>query len=102
MIKHEIKMEFSNSETIQKVIQKAYFNDGQMGKIKDKTHYLPINEKDDICSLLKGLNGSTIKIINEDIIDGNMRFMIDESHGDIRLYPISIYCIKDNDKYIFY
>lgn len=102
MIKHEIKIEFPNSESIQKIIQKAYFNDGQMGKIKDKTYYLPINEKDDSYSLLKGLNGSTIKIVNEDIIDGNMRFMIDEAHGDIRLYPISIYCIKDNDKYIFY
>ena len=42
------------------------------------------------------------KITNEEVIDGAMRFMIDETQGEIRLYPISIYCIKEEDKYIFY
>jgi hypothetical protein len=31
-----------------------------------------------------------------------MRFMIDESNDDLRIYPISIYCIKEDEKYIFY
>ena len=102
MIKHEIKVEFSNSEAIRKIIQKAYFENNQMGKIKDKTHYITLNASDNIHETLNGLNRATVKIINEEVIDGTMRFIIDESHGDLRLYPISIYCIKENDKYIFY
>lgn len=102
MIKHEVKIEFTDSESIKKIVERSYFKDGQLGKIKDKTYYLSINEKDVNYNLLNGLNDSTIKVINENIIDGSMRFLVDESHGDIRLYPISIYCIKDNDKYIFY
>jgi hypothetical protein len=73
-----------------------------MGKILGKKDYLIIDESDDINHLIfKGLNNATVKITNE-VVDGYMRFMIDETQGDIRLYPISIYCIKENDKYTFY
>lgn len=102
MIKHEIKLEFHNSESIKQIIQKSYFDGGTMGKIKDKTNYLTVDESDANYLLLKGLDGATTKITNDEVVDGSMRFMIDETNGDIRLYPISIYCIKENDKYIFY
>ena len=73
-----------------------------MGKILGKKDYLTIDESDDINHVIfKGLNNATVKITNE-VVDGYMRFMIDETQGDIRLYPISIYCIKENDKYTFY
>lgn len=103
MIKHEIKIEYSNSEVLKSLIGKAYFEEGYMGKILGKNHFIKIDESDDINYIIfKGLNGVTTRIHNEEVLDGSMRFMIDETQGDIRLYPISIYCIKENDKYIFY
>lgn len=102
MIKHEIKVELNNSDEIKKIIEKSYFEDGQMGKILGKKHYLTIDESDDInFTIFKGLHNATVKISNQDVIDGNMRFIVDETDGDIKLYPISVYCIKE-DKYIFY
>jgi hypothetical protein len=66
-------------------------------------NYIIVDEKiDDVAyTIFKGLNSTTAKITNE-IIDGTMRFMIDETQGEVRLYPISIYCIQENGKYIFY
>lgn len=102
MIKHEIKVELNNSDEIKTIIEKSYFEDGQMGKILGKKHYLTINESDDVnFAIFKGLHNATVKISNQDVIDGNMRFIVDETDGDIKLYPISVYCIKE-DKYIFY
>lgn len=101
MIKHEIKVELSDSNSIQELIEKTYFEEGDRGKIVGKKHYLTIEEEDDInYTIFKGLNNATIKVMNE-IIDGNMRFIVDESNGDVRLYPISIYCIKE-ERYSFY
>ena len=101
MVKHEIKVELSDSTSIQEIIEKAYFEEGQMGKILDKKHYLTIDESDEInYTIFKGLNNATVKITNE-IIDGSMRFIVDETEGDIRLYPISVYCVKEQ-KYSFY
>jgi hypothetical protein len=101
MVKHEIKVEISNTEEIQNVIEKAYFDEGYMGKILGKKYYLLITEEDSVnYTIFNGLNNATVKITN-DIIDGSMRFIVDESNGEVRLYPISTYCIKD-EKYSFY
>lgn len=101
MVKHEIKVELSDSTSIQEIIEKAYFEEGQMGKILGKKHYLTIDESDEVnYTIFKGLNNATVKITNE-IIDGSMRFIIDETEGDVRLYPISVYCVKEQ-KYSFY
>jgi hypothetical protein len=104
MIKQEIKVEFSNSEALKTLINKAYFEQGQMGKIMGKENYIKVDEStDDIAyTIFKGLNSTTAKITNEEVIDGTMRFMIDETQGEVRLYPISIYCIQEESKYIFY
>lgn len=104
MIKHEIKVEFSNSEALKTIIKKAYFDEGQMGKILGKNHFITVDESiDDVAyTIFKGLNSTTAKITNEEVIDGTMRFMIDENSGEIRLYPISIYCIQEEERYIFY
>ena len=103
MIKHEIKVEFSNSEALKNLIQKAYFEEGYMGKIMGKENYIKVDETiDDVAyTIFKGLNSVTAKITNE-IIDGAMRFMIDETQGEVRLYPISVYCIEQDGPYIFY
>lgn len=104
MIKHEIKVEFSNSEALKTLISKAYFEQGQMGKIMGKENFIKVDETTDevAYTIFKGLNSATAKITNEEVIDGTMRFMIDETQGEVRLYPISIYCIQEEEKYIFY
>jgi len=103
MVKHEIKVELEKSEEIKSLIEKAYFTEGFEGKILGKNHYLKIDKSDDInWTIFNGLNNATVKISNSSIIDGTMRFLVDETSGEIRLYPISIYAIKEGDKYIFY
>ena len=104
MIKHEIKVELKNSESLRTIIEKSYFEEGQLGKISSKKNYINVYESEDDVSyaIFKGLNSATTKITNDEVIDGTMRFMIDETNDEVRLYPVSIYCIKENDKYIFY
>ena len=103
MVKHEIKVELEKSEDLLNLIQKAYSQEGLNGKILGKNHYITIQESDDInWTIFNGLNNATVKISNSNVIDGTMRFIVDETSGEIRLYPISIYCIKEDEKYIFY
>ncbi len=103
MVKHEVRVGMSNTDELKNIIEKAYYEGGDRGKIMGKKHYLVIDESDEInWTIFRGLDGATVKIVNEEIIDGSMRFIVDETNGDIRLYPISIYCIKEEDKYSFY
>jgi hypothetical protein len=104
MVKYEIKVEFSNTDSLKSIIEKAYFIEGDSGKIIGKDYFLEIDkEKDDVTfTILKGLHNATVKITNNEIIEGSMRFLIDESQNNIRISPISIYCIKEEGKYIFY
>lgn len=104
MVKHEIKVEFSDTETLKSLIEKSYFEEGFKGKILGKKHYLTIADEDDVnYTIFKGLNNATVKLLNESV-DGSFRVLVDESEGDIRLYPISTYCIKEDEseKYSFY
>lgn len=103
MVKHEIKVEFNDTDTLKSLIEKSYFEEGFKGKILGKKHYLTIEDEDDVNhTIFKGLNNATVKLVNESV-DGSIRVLVDETQGDIRLYPISIYCVKDeNEKYSFY
>ncbi len=102
MLKHEIKVDISKTEELVNIIEKSYFEEGFAGKIMGQKHYLTIDESDDInYSIFKGLHNATVKVSNEEVIDGSLRFIVNEENGDIRLYPASIYCIKE-EKYIFY
>ena len=103
MTKHEIKVELNKVEDLKKIIELSYFEEGFGGKLIGKKHYISIPKEDDLnWAIFNGLHNTTVKIICEEVIDGTMRFVIDESEGDVRLYPISIYCIKEEDRYIFY
>jgi len=62
MVKHEVRVGLSNTNEIQELIQKAYYEEGDHGKIMGKNHYLVIDESDDInYTIFKGLDGATIK-----------------------------------------
>ena len=104
-MKSEIKIEFSNKNELQKVIEKAYFEEGYLGKLLNNNNYVEVTpEVDDILySVVKGLNNATIKVSNNDLIDGTCRFIVDDTGENPKIFPISMYCIvDDNKKYIFY
>jgi hypothetical protein len=104
-MKSEIKIEFSNNEELKKIIEKSYFEEGYLGKLLSNKNFIEVTpEIDDIFySVIKGLNNATIKVSNNDLIDGSCRFIVDDTGENPKIFPISMYCIvDDNKKYIFY
>ncbi len=99
MVKNELKIELSQTEELKQLIQKAYFDNGNMGKITNSNFYLELTDDVNLV-IFSGLNGISVKITNE-IIDGSMRFIVEEGTS-IKLFPISTYCIITDDKYSFY
>jgi len=101
-MKSELKVEYINKDALEELIQKAYFKKGQMGKLFGQKNYIQITPDDDFMyTVVNGLNNATIKVTNEELIDGSLRFIIDESDG-VKIYPVSIYCINEDERYSFY
>lgn len=103
MVKQEIKVEFDDTQKLENLIQKTYFEDGFKGKILSKKHFISVGEDSNLYDVFKGLDNATVRLLNNSV-DGSIRVLVDESEGEIRLYPISIYCVKEeeNDRYSFY
>jgi hypothetical protein len=104
-MKSEIKIEFSNNKELKKIIEKAYFEEGYLGKLLTNSNFIEVTpDVDDILhTVIKGLNNATIKVSNEELIDGTCRFIVDDTGENPKIFPISMYCIvDDNKKYIFY
>jgi hypothetical protein len=101
-MKYELKIEFKDNEQLKSIISKTYFDDGNNGKLKGKIASLKIEKEDPLFVVFKGLNNATTKILNDDLIDGSMRCVIDEEVEFIQLYPINNYCIIEQEKYSFY
>lgn len=102
MVKYEVKMELDNSDLLKSLIEKTYFENGNLGKINGNKNFITIDDTFEIYNELKELTNSSIKISNQEIIDGTIRFMVTEDVNNIKLEPISIYCVKEEDKYSFY
>lgn len=105
-MKTDIKIEFNNKEVLTDLIKKAYFGDNQMGRLSGKDNFIQIdsNVDNDIFNIINGLNNATIKVINSELIDGSLRFIIDDKDGVVKMYPVSIFCVFDNEqqRYYFY
>jgi hypothetical protein len=101
-MKYELKIEFKDNQQLEEVIQKSYFEDGTLGKLVGKKSFITINSDDPLFIVFKGLNNMTVKLINESLIDGIMRFVVDEQQENINLFPINNYCIVEDTKYSFY
>ena len=103
MLKHEVKVELINSQPLKEIIEKAYFEESN-GKINGNKNFFTINSENepDAFEVLKEFNNTTVKICNVDTIDGSARFVVENGVDEIRLFPASIYCIKEDDKYSFY
>ena len=69
-MKSELKIDYKNSEILKEIIEKTYFEYGQMGKLFGRKLPLTITPSDDVLfTILNGLNNSTIKVQNEEIVD---------------------------------
>lgn len=101
-MKYELKIEFKDKDQLEKVIQKSYFEDHSLGKLVGKNSHLIITSSDDNFHLFKGLNNLSVKLLNQDMIDGSMRCVIDETEEFINLYPCNSYCVVEDEKYSFY
>jgi hypothetical protein len=101
-MKYELKIDFKQTEELENVIVQSYFEQNNNGKLIGKKSYLKIDINDPLFTVFKGLNNMTVKLQN-DLIDGSMRCVVDENSEVINLYPINNYCIIDSDKkYSFY
>lgn len=101
-MKYEIKIEIKNNDLLKSTITESYFKNKSLGKLIGKESFIPIEQEDPLFIVFKGLNNMTIKLTNEEIIDGSMRCVVDESVNIIRLFPINNYCIIEDEKYSFY
>jgi len=101
-MKYELKIEFKIKEELERVIQSSYFEDGTMGRLVGKKTFLTIGSEDPLFIIFRGLNNMTVKLTNDDMFDGSMRCVVDETPEVINLYPINNYCIVEDSKYSFY
>lgn len=103
MIEKEVKVEINNDDILSDLIQKAYFEKGQMGKLMGDDYCIESSQiKDSKIDYLKDLDGSIIKATNENIINGSIRLIVNSSKTGFQLKPVSIYCIEENDKYTLF
>jgi len=103
MTKNELRIEYTDNKILEDLIQKSYFKQGQMGKLLGQKNFIEVTPKDDIMyTIINGLNNVTIKITNKEVIDGAIRCIIDDNGKSVKVYPISIYCVNEEDRYTFY
>jgi len=96
-MKHELRFEFKDTKTLLAFVKSCYDN----GVLVDRTKKMTFEKTSHIYSLCKGLSNLSVRIWNDEIIDGTMRFIIDEHSENIDLYPCSIIYEMDNNKYSF-
>jgi hypothetical protein len=101
-MKYELKIEYRDKIQLDKVIKESYFETGTKGKLMGKKSSLKIDKDDPLFIVFKGLNNMTAKILNDEIIDGSVRCVVDETEQEINLYPVNSYCIVEDEKYSFY
>ncbi len=96
-MKYELKIEFKDTKVLLDLIKKSYKN----GVLFDKTQKIILEKNTHNYLLCKGLDNLAARLSNEEIIDGSLRFIITETRDTISLYPCSIYCDYENNKYVF-
>ncbi len=101
-MKYELKIEYKDNNQLKSCIEKSYFELGTRGKLVGKQAFITIDKEDPLFIVFRGLNNITTKITNEEMIEGTMRCVVDETPELISLYPINNYCIQENEKYSFY
>ena len=101
-MKYELKIEFKDKSQLNQMIEESYFKDGTKGKLVGKKSSIKILKEDPLFIVFKGLNNMTAKILNDELIDGSVRCVVDETSDIINLYTVNPYCILEDEKYSFY
>ena len=104
-MKSELKVEFSNSEVLRELIESSYYEEGQQGRLMGKKSIFVNEDLDDVFyTIIKGLDRTTIKMSNKELIHCTLRILIEETDRGYNLCPVSTYCIKEenNKFYSFY
>ena len=96
-MKHEIKIEFKDTKLLLEFIKSTYSN----GYLSDRTKKLDFDKDTNIFALCKGLSNHTVRLWNEEIIDGSLRLIIQEGKENVSLFPCSICYEMDNTKFSF-
>jgi hypothetical protein len=96
-MKHELKIEYKDTKTFSNFIKSCYDN----GVLVNKNAKIIFDKKSNFYNLCKGLSNHTIRLTNEELIDGSLRFSIQEEKDIIVLYPCSIIYEMDDNKYSF-
>lgn len=97
-----MKIDFNKKEELKKLIEQSYFKSGSMGKLAGKKYSLSIKKDDPFYIMLKGLNNMIVRLYNHELIEGSLRMLVDEHDWGVNLFPCSIYCIVEDEKYSFY
>ena len=99
-MKHEIKIEFKDTKFLLDFIKSAYNN----GILSDRSKKLDFDKDTNIYDLCKGLYNHTVRLCNNEIIDGSLRLIIEENKENkdgISLYPCSIFYEMEHEKFSF-
>jgi hypothetical protein len=96
-MKYELRIEIKDTGRFLDLIKKSYKN----GFLADKNQKLIYDNQSHIFHLCKGLTNLTARLYNEEIIEGTIKFLISEEQNCVYLYPCSLYCEFENNRYIF-
>lgn len=96
-MKHELKIDYKETDKLNELISLSYKD----GYLINKFNSLVIEKDTTLYNLCKGLHNLTVKLCNEDLIDGSLRMIISEINEEIKLYPCSIVYEMDNNKFSF-
>jgi hypothetical protein len=96
-MKHEIKIEYKDTKALSEFIKSSY----EDGVLMNKNMKLIFDNKSQFYILCKGLSNHTLRLTNDELIEGSLRFSIQEEEDNIVLYPCSIIYEIDNNKYSF-
>lgn len=100
-MRYEIKIEFNKIDELKRVIESSYFENNN-GKLIGQKDFIHIDLEDPLYIIFKGLNNLTVRLTNQEMIEGSLRCVVSENEKSIDLYPINNYCIIENKKYSFY
>lgn len=96
-MKYELKIEIKDTNLFLDLIKKSYSG----GILVDKMQKLSFDSTTPTYHLCKGLTNLGARLYNDSIIDGTAKFIIEEEQDGVNLYPCSIYCEYENNKYTF-
>jgi hypothetical protein len=76
-----------------------------MGRLLGQKNWINLTPQIDdvVYTVAKGLHNATIRLTNTELIDGTFRFIVEDINDEVKLIPVSMFCIVDeNQKYSFY